>query len=859
MKKSFVNSKGVQHNDGVRINTITERATKYRRKAGLTSTNKRKGSDEIIDYVHNVLLPAGATTNDSLQQELTTAEIAEMLEENRGTQGYKRRKWKRAEDAAKEEEAKRKEEAARQEAFLNTLSYAGVGDDVPEIGDDDDQSLHQGQTLTLPEVFQAGRDYGVEDDQLLFDENSTIKDLAESDSYHSQSLRRPYMYHNPGLLQRPDVSSRRPAHASSDMYPNALNESTSSGPYRNSYGAQSQQQRMVESYPNNYRLPLQETQADYHTAAAAAYGQGPYSPYVYPWTRYPIGNTIAPSASYSPQFPIASSSRNANAGLGQSSRLPSASKIASSAFDPASAASIPRPKMQKRGYDEMTPDLEQTLPVPVVKRKRIETLPDLQSSLPVNPVGQIGGLKRVIDLVSPEPDESSTRQASKRQKISQDEEASSPIKTSLLRRQQPLRRDKGVPMSRKMKNYYPNTTAGPSSKSGTRNDLKTSQSMSSVAYGHLSYPAPHVPQTLHQYPKENWQKPANTDHNFEDTTSANNPYVQYPAPRDSHQQQDPYNPYNLSDTYNAVANAGVLNLDSGNARGFAIDQSGNGGTYNASSMPAQGPYYCHAGDDASWVQSGLFSGAGMDQNVVDAVSKAPTIAAHDLSAFSSVPLDESCVPYLPAQDCFGPTEPNSLNSTAVYTTLVTANTSRRTSGTQLTTPEETQEPITSPQEQQAHDNEAINDKEDNEQPSNDEPSSAANNGCQSPTAAAIFNELDLEFLANWDPSGPIPDFPEFDQVDAPEDKGDGEPSPVNKEPSPARDPSPSAEVTNDNAAAPVIEELAAVSDQTPVVIENDPAPADAVTIEYTNADWMANYLALAGEALEPFEPFDGAV
>ncbi|KAL6714540.1 hypothetical protein ACLMJK_007965 [Lecanora helva] len=87
----FYKIRGTMHTNPPDINTVRERATKFREKAGCLAWSDREGSKAIRSYILS-LLPAGATTTRWLCQDLTPAQVQERKAVNKGRFPQRRRK-----------------------------------------------------------------------------------------------------------------------------------------------------------------------------------------------------------------------------------------------------------------------------------------------------------------------------------------------------------------------------------------------------------------------------------------------------------------------------------------------------------------------------------------------------------------------------------------------------------------------------------------------------------------------------------------------------------------------------------------------------------------------------------------------
>lgn len=100
---NYTDGKGKTHQGPPRIASLTEKATKFRRKAGLPSLKRKLGSDNITNYIKS-LLPQGAETLEELKGDLDPEEVKASRAMNAGRYPNRRRKAKREEEARAKEE-----------------------------------------------------------------------------------------------------------------------------------------------------------------------------------------------------------------------------------------------------------------------------------------------------------------------------------------------------------------------------------------------------------------------------------------------------------------------------------------------------------------------------------------------------------------------------------------------------------------------------------------------------------------------------------------------------------------------------------------------------------------------------------
>jgi len=94
MKKNYTDDKGNAKLRAVRVFTLSERANKFREKAGLPSFVKRAGSDKILDHIKTTL-PAGAETAKARGRDLSSEEIKQLKALGQGSRPNNRKKSKR--------------------------------------------------------------------------------------------------------------------------------------------------------------------------------------------------------------------------------------------------------------------------------------------------------------------------------------------------------------------------------------------------------------------------------------------------------------------------------------------------------------------------------------------------------------------------------------------------------------------------------------------------------------------------------------------------------------------------------------------------------------------------------------------
>ncbi len=173
-----------------RLNTLRERATKYREASGSLTWERRDGSDGIRSYILS-LLPTGATSTRPLGRDLTKEQLAIRKAINAGKAPNRRRKTKReaeAEQLKKRENADRvaagrvSKEKPRRESRKKKPSTVGfdpddrvdeeAAEDVKaEDGDDEDHITTQEQ-VRFDALVEASRQRRLTAQATIADTNS---------------------------------------------------------------------------------------------------------------------------------------------------------------------------------------------------------------------------------------------------------------------------------------------------------------------------------------------------------------------------------------------------------------------------------------------------------------------------------------------------------------------------------------------------------------------------------------------------------------------------------------------------------------------------------------------------------------
>lgn len=164
---NYTDGNGKSHQGPPRIASLTEKATKFRRIAGLPSLKIKSGSDNINNYVKS-LLPQGAETLEGLEGDLNPEEVKASRAMNAGKYPNRRRKEKREEEArAREEQTNQLGVHDGHQSAINLAILPAVTEDdpadannrAPSVGGKgkEPRGLKRGLIAASPELYPEDR------------------------------------------------------------------------------------------------------------------------------------------------------------------------------------------------------------------------------------------------------------------------------------------------------------------------------------------------------------------------------------------------------------------------------------------------------------------------------------------------------------------------------------------------------------------------------------------------------------------------------------------------------------------------------------------------------------------------------